>query len=647
MKKLNLIFLFSIIYVFIVIKFNLITTKYNNIVSVTGVVTNIKYSNDKTTITIKNKEKILIYTNSNISLSLGDYINVTGKFYLPGENTTKNIFNYRNYLKSKKIFWITNNPEINIIKYNKNIFYKIKNKIIHKINNEYLNSFILGDNGYLDDTVITSYRINGISHLFSISGMHITLLSTLLLKLLSKIFKSKKVIYILVSSFLIFYMFLIDFTPSVIRAVLLFIILNFTKNKASSALIIILSILLIINPYYIYDLGFKYSFIVSFFLIRFNYLFNKNYFYNLILISLIAFLASIPIQINNFFSINLLTIINNIIFVPLVSIIIFPFSLLTFLLKPLIPVLDFLMNIFEHLSIFMSKFNIQMIIPKMPIFLIIIYYILLYNLNKINFVIIVFFLFIYSNIKYFNPRCEVTFLDVGQGDSIFISLPYNKGNILIDTGGNLFSDKNYISNNITIPYLKSIGVKKLDYLIITHGDADHAKEALNIINNIKVDRILLNNYNNELESKLDGKNIDNTILNINGYKFRIFNYRNTIENNDSLIVYTIISNYKLLFMGDATYLEEKMLLEDFNIRDIDILKVGHHGSKTSSSKEFIEKLKPTYSIISVGENNMYGHPNEEVLKNLNASKILRTDLSGTINFVFNKNKYKVITYKKQ
>lgn len=645
MKKLNLIFLFSIIYVFIVIKFNLITTKYNDIVSVTGVVTNIKYSNDKTTITIKNKEKILIYTNSNISLSLGDYINVTGKFYLPGENTTKNIFNYRNYLKSKKIFWITNNPEINIIKYNKNIFYKIKNKIIHKINNEYLNSFILGDNSYLDDTVITSYRINGISHLFSISGMHITLLSTLLLKLLSKIFKSKKVIYILVSSFLIFYMFLIDFTPSVIRAVLLFIILNFTKNKASSALIIILSILLIINPYYIYDLGFKYSFIVSFFLIRFNYLFNKNYFHNLILISLIAFLASIPIQINNFFSINLLTIINNIIFVPLVSIIIFPFSLLTFLLKPLIPVLDFLMNIFEHLSIFMSKFNIQMIIPKMPIFLIIIYYILLYNLNKINFVIIVFFLFIYSNIKYFNPRCEVTFLDVGQGDSIFISLPYNKGNILIDTGGNLFSDKNYISNNITIPYLKSIGVKKLDYLIITHGDADHAKEALNIINNINVDRILLNNYNNELESKLDGKNIDNTILNINGYKFRIFNYRNTIENNDSLIVYTIISNYKLLFMGDATYLEEKMLLKDFNIRDIDILKVGHHGSKTSSSKEFIEKLKPTYSIISVGENNMYGHPNKEVLKNLNASKILRTDLSGTINFVFNKNKYKVITYK--
>ena len=148
-----------------------------------------------------------------------------------------------------------------------------------------------------------------------------------------------------------------------------------------------------------------------------------------------------------------------------------------------------------------------------------------------------------------------------------------------------------------------------------------------------------------MESKLDGKNICNTILNINGYKFRIFNYRNTIENNDSLIVYTIISNYKLLFMGDATYLEEKMLLEDFNIRDIDILKVGHHGSKTSSSKEFIEKLKPTYSIISVGENNMYNHPNKEVLKNLNASKILRTDLSGTINFVFNKNKYKVITYK--
>ena len=174
-----------------------------------------------------------------------------------------------------------------------------------------------------------------------------------------------------------------------------------------------------------------------------------------------------------------------------------------------------------------------------------------------------------------------------------------------------------------------------------HGDADHAKEALNIINNIKVDRILLNNYNNELESKLDGKNIGNTILNINGYKFRIFNYRNTIENNDSLIVYTIISNYKLLFMGDATYLEEKMLLEDFNIRDIDILKVGHHGSKTSSSKEFINEINPKYSIISVGKNNRYGHPNKEVLYNLNKSKIYRTDQDGSIMFKVMNDKLKI------
>ena len=105
----------------------------------------------------------------------------------------------------------------------------------------------------------------------------------------------------------------------------------------------------------------------------------------------------------------------------------------------------------------------------------------------------------------------------------------------------------------------------------------------------------------------------------------------------------LINNYKFMFMGDAGVDKEKDILERHNISNIDVLKVGHHGSKTSSSKNFINKINPKYSIISVGKNNRYGHPNKEVLNNLNHSKIYRTDEDGSIMFKIKNNKLKIET----
>ena len=101
------------------------------------------------------------------------------------------------------------------------------------------------------------------------------------------------------------------------------------------------------------------------------------------------------------------------------------------------------------------------------------------------------------------------------------------------------------------------------------------------------------------------------------------------ENNNSSVIYTELNNYKFLFMGDAGIEKEKDILEKYNLKDIDVLKVGHHGSKTSSSREFVDEVNPNYSIISVGKNNRYGHPNKEVLNNLESSKIYRTDKDGS------------------
>lgn len=115
------------------------------------------------------------------------------------------------------------------------------------------------------------------------------------------------------------------------------------------------------------------------------------------------------------------------------------------------------------------------------------------------------------------------------------------------------------------------------------------------------------------------------------------------ENDNSNVIYTELNSYKFLFMGDSEKDKEKDILNKYNLSNIDVLKVGHHGSKTSSSKEFINEINPNYSIISVGKNNRYGHPNKGVLNNLKESKIYRTDQNGSIMFKIKNNKLKIET----
>ena len=178
-------------------------------------------------------------------------------------------------------------------------------------------------------------------------------------------------------------------------------------------------------------------------------------------------------------------------------------------------------------------------------------------------------------------------------------------------------------------------------------------EAINLVENFKVEKVIFNcGEFNELEQNLikvlDNKKIPYYScikeLNIDNNKLYFLNnedYGN--ENDNSSVIYTELNNYKFLFMGDAGIEVEKYLIEKYNLKNIDILKVGHHGSKTSSSKNFINEIKPKHSIISVGKNNRYGHPNKEVLNNLEDSKIYRTDQDGSILFKIKKNKLKIET----
>ena len=178
-------------------------------------------------------------------------------------------------------------------------------------------------------------------------------------------------------------------------------------------------------------------------------------------------------------------------------------------------------------------------------------------------------------------------------------------------------------------------------------------EAINLVNNFKVEKVIFNcgEYNDlekELIKVLDKKKIkyyscikELSIDNNKLYFLQTKEYDN--ENDNSNVIYTELNGYKFMFMGDASVTTEKEILDKYNLPNIDVLKVGHHGSKTSSSKEFINEINPKYSIISVGKNNRYGHPNKEVLNNLNNSKIYRTDQDGSIMFKIKNDKLEIET----
>lgn len=186
-----------------------------------------------------------------------------------------------------------------------------------------------------------------------------------------------------------------------------------------------------------------------------------------------------------------------------------------------------------------------------------------------------------------------------------------------------------------------------------HGDMDHMGEALNLINNFKIDNVVFNigKYNSlekSLIKVLREKKIkyyqgleeltmeDNTLYFLNT---KIYDN----ENDNSSVIYLNYYTLQFLFMGDASIEKEKDILETYGLSNIDFIKIGHHGSNTSSSKAFIDKINPKYSLISVGKNNKYGHPKETVLDILRNSIIYRTDLDGTVEIKLNKKGYSITT----
>ena len=230
-------------------------------------------------------------------------------------------------------------------------------------------------------------------------------------------------------------------------------------------------------------------------------------------------------------------------------------------------------------------------------------------------------------IRMVNPYYKVTFIDVGQGDSILIELPFNQGNILID---------NYYG---TTNYLNRIGITKIDYLVITHFDQDHMGELDKLLKNFRITKLLYSKYE-DLEPIKNMEKVDRIgvgaldSFTCGAVQFSILGPINPSKdsNSNSIVLSFKLKEYSFLLTGDMTIKEENDLIEYFkNDLKADVLKVAHHGSKSSSSIEFLNLVKPSLSILSVGENNRYGLPDTTVVQRLKQySTILMTKDHGNI-----------------
>ena len=660
----KILLVLSLVYIFLFIKFDKKESIYTDLDNeFIGIVTSYKYDNERYTIYLKSAEELIVYFDviTKLDIKYGDKLQVNGSISKPKNNTIPNLFNYKKYLERKKIYNIVYADSVKKISNNENIIYYIKNKLIERIDNipkskMYIKAFVLGLKDEINKDVLSSYSENGISHLFAISGMHISLFSMVIFFFIKKISYNNYYNYLVVLTFLILYMLILDSPISVVRTIVMFIIFAINKLfnlKISRVdlMILVFIVISLFDPYVIYEISFQFSYVISFFLVVFNKKINNSKNKKLYM-SFICFLVSFPIVIYNFYQVSLISILLNLFMIPFVSIIIFPLSIITLIFPFLDNLLYIFIKILESVSLFINKFDIfKLQLSKPSLILVIIYYILIiFSIyNRKYLVLFILTIIIHKNYTYFDNNLNVLYLDVNQGDSTLIT--YKNNTILIDTGGSYFYDNMSLSR--TIPYLKSIGRNKINYLILTHGDYDHMGESINLIENFKVEKVIFNcgefnDLEKELIKVLEKKkikyyscikelNTDNSKL----YFLQTKEYDN--ENDNSNVIYTELNGYKFMFMGDAGVEKEKDILDKYNLSDIDVLKVGHHGSKTSSSKEFIDEINSKYSIISVGKNNRYGHPNKEVLNNLEQSKIYRTDQDGSIKFKIKNNKLKIET----
>ncbi|OIK16619.1 DNA internalization-related competence protein ComEC/Rec2 [Bacillus sp. MUM 116] len=634
----------------------------------------------------------------------GKVCKVSGELSKPSIAKNPNAFNYREYLTIKKIYWIVevgSNPLQACIPQKKSplIFIKqLRFLGIHYLDTHFppkiaslSAALIFGDRSLIDPELLANYQKTGIVHLLAISGLHVSLLIGMVYYLGIRSGFTRQFMTRLLLFLLPIYAILTGGSPSVIRSVLMIFLILLTvtwKSKLkllpidSISLAIILYLLF--NPMVIFDIGFQLSFTVSFAIIISAQIILKQYENSLAIMlatSIIAQFAALPLLLYHYFGASLISIAANMLYIPLFSFVFMPglyvlfFIQIIFQATPAILITFFIkiITLSNQLIGYLSNFSIALIVPGRPGILFLIIYIAVilvvflvwesppYYKKILHIVLLTGFMMSFqTGWNWINPVGEVTMIDVGQGDSIFIHLPFGKGNYLIDTGGTVsFLQENWrkrkrpheVGRDVVVPFLKGKGITKIDKLILTHGDMDHIGGTFSILKEIKVEQILMPSVKEPSETELEiiheAKRKGISVIKVskdmqwkNGeHLFYVLSPEKNFvgeRNSGSVTIFAKIGGLTWFFGGDLDKEGEERVIRDYPKLTVDILKAGHHGSKTSSGEAFIQQIKPKVALISAGEKNRFGHPHKETMEILKKYHVLiyRTDHQGAITYHF-------------
>lgn len=576
-------------------------------------------------------------------------------------------------------------------------------------------AFIFGEKENMEKNELSYFENAEVSHMLAVSGTHVTyliVLTDIIFKNIKINIKTKRKILIVI---LIIFIFITNSSISVLRACIMGIMticasLLHRKNNIYNNLAFSNIFILIINPYNILNLGFIFSYLGTIGILIFSDDVKKlvekmklkykifKFIIETVLVTLSANSMIIPIIIYKYKKLNLIFILSNLILSPFLGIIMIMgliVVVISIIINPIqisiLKILEVVIGIFLFLVKIISKiqfFNYRIL--HINIFDLFIYYCALcilkmwiiirkkqdkegfnnYDLNIIEkkyiekiklikkwMIIIIVFIFMFKEtvilINNIDQDLNIYFIDVGQGDSTLIQ---SKGkNVLIDAGGNMKSDYD-IGEKVLYPYLNARNIRCLDYVIISHFDADHCNGLNYIIEKIKIKNLIISEQASISEEyKKIIKKCINKKVNIIKVKsndfikitsklvFEILHPQDKFmdDGKGGLNVNSIVAKlryknkkeeFTMLFTGDIEVEAEKYLVDNYKEKiKSDFIKIAHHGSKTSSTEEFLDAVNGKVALIGVGDNNKFGHPNASVLDRLNKKyKIYRTDKNGEI-----------------